>query len=220
MDYRANHPSSRKSHYHPDILQLPPTAWTSLYIPYLDSSYDRDDIIDLFEHKYLVGIVSRVDLVKSRPKNTGVFNSKEWVSAFVHFECWYDNDFTDFLRAHLNRYEKYNLREYMDFVPPTRRKFQPDHFQVLINRSDGTSTSVPPSSTRSHYGPPSRYNDHASAYRPPFRSASPAPPVAAQPSSSPSHYADLMHKQQKRIELLEEEINILRDLVQAKTPDA
>ena len=197
MDYRPPN-SFRNSHLRTQVLRLPPTTWTSLYIPYLDSSYDRDDIIDLFEHKYFVGIVSRVDIVKTRPKTTGFINSKECVSAFVHFECWYDNEFTYFLRDYLEKYEKYNMREYMEFVPPTRRKFQPDNFQVLINQSASVS--------RNGYSYARPFEPKS--YRPVAEHA-----MVTKSESPTNKYSETMHKQQKRIELLEEEINILRDLM-------
>lgn len=202
MDYR----SSRRLSSQPKVLRLPSTAWTSLYIPYLDTSYARDDIIDLFEHKYFIGIVSRIDTVKPRPKHTASINTKEWVSVFVHFECWYDNEFTYFLREHLEKHEKYDMRNYLEFVPPTRRKFQPDHFQVLINQSNGQSAA--------HYD--SRVPVRSSARENGYETAVHRSPKAAASTEAP--YSDAMMKQQKCIELLQEEINILNLVVAKNQP--
>jgi hypothetical protein len=202
MDYR----SSRRLSARPKVLRLPSTAWTSLYIPYLDSSYARDDIIDMFEHKYFIGIVSRIDVVKPRPKHTVSLNSKEWVSVFVHFECWYDNEFTYFLREHLEKHEKYDMRNYMEFVPSTRRKFQPDHFQVLINQSNGQYAN----------GPPARYDTRSPLARDDMRPRyNDRPPISS--ADAEAYYSETMLKQQKCIELLQEEINSLRDLMVAKS---
>lgn len=177
----------------PRVICFSTAEWSSLYIPYLDNSFARDDVIYMFEHKYFIGKVSRVDLVKAKPRNS--VSNKEWISAFVHFEYWFDNEFTRFLREYLEKYEKYDMQNYVDFVPPTRRKFQPDNFHVLINQS----SPRPPennASVKKNYERNYGRNIHT--------------PTNKEPDNN---YNEVVEKQQRRIELLEEEIEILKKLI-------
>ena len=173
----------------PRIIYFSEGEWSSLYIPYLDNSFARDDVIYMFEHKYFIGKVSRVDLVKAKPKNS--VSNKEWISAFVHFEYWFENDFTRFLREHLEKYETYDMQNYIDFVPQTRRKFQPDNFHVLINQSSPRPVETVPRSR--HLSTQSLSNK--------------------QPIESDNHYNEIIEKQQRSIEFLEEEIEALKKLI-------
>lgn len=181
---------------HPHNVYFSASQWSSLYIPYLDNSFARDDVIYMFEHKYFIGKVSRVDLVKAKPRNS--ISNKEWISAFVHFEYWFDNEFTRFLREYLEKYEKYDMQNYIDFVPPTRRKFQPDNFHILINQSSPRSYenslhSKKPSSL--HHTKNINSNNSNNN------------------KDSDNNYNEVGEKQQRRIELLEEEIEALKKLI-------
>lgn len=177
----------------PSLLPLSNTEWSSIYIPYLDNSFARDDVVYMFEHKYFIGKVSRVDLVKAKPRN--IVSNKQWMSAFVHFEYWFDNEFTRYLRDYLEKYEKYDMQNYMDFVPPTRRKFQPDNFHVLINQS----SPRPPEKVRSY---------EKREKNPMYYSQSEEKII--------SENNEVIEKQQRRIELLEEEIEVLKKLIIGK----
>ncbi len=173
----------------PRIIYFSEGEWSSLYIPYLDNSFARDDVIYMFEHKYFIGKVSRVDLVKAKPKNS--VSNKEWMSAFVHFEYWFENNFTRFLREHLEKYEKYDMQNYIDFVPPTRRKFQSDNFHVLINQS--SPRPVETISRSKNINSQTLHNK--------------------QSIEPDNHYNEIIEKQQRSIEFLEEEIEALKKLI-------
>lgn len=168
----------------PRVIYFSKDEWSSLYIPYLDNSFARDDVIYMFEHKYFIGKVSRVDLVKAKPKNN--VSNKEWISAFVHFEYWFENNFTLFLREHLEKYEKYDMQNYIDFVPPTRRKFQTDNFHILINQSSP------------------RIHENTICTKPTH---------IKNTNDGSNNYNEIIEKQQRRIELLEEEIEVLKKLI-------
>ena len=83
-------------------------GWTSLYIPYLDESYSVDELTYMFETKYNIGKVKRIDMVRSIKKQVK--------TAFIHFETWYWNDFTQFLRRELEMYGKYTLQSYSAYL--------------------------------------------------------------------------------------------------------
>jgi hypothetical protein len=83
-------------------------GWTSLYIPYLDETYSVDELTYMFETKYNIGKVKRIDMVRSIKKHVK--------TAFIHFETWYWNDFTQFLRRELEMYGKYALQSYSTYL--------------------------------------------------------------------------------------------------------
>jgi len=83
-------------------------GWTNLYMPYVSETYTVDDLVYLFETKYAIGKIKRIDVVRSFKKNVK--------TAFVHFETWYLNDFTTFLRKQLETRGKYNMNTYLDYL--------------------------------------------------------------------------------------------------------
>jgi hypothetical protein len=87
-----------------------PVQWSSLFIPYLQSTYTLESLKDIFESKYNIGKIKRIDFVRSATQ----------ISAFVHFDTWYLNEFTVFLREWLETKGKYNLEDYRVYVREKR----------------------------------------------------------------------------------------------------
>lgn len=87
------------------------TGWTSLYIPYLDTTYTQDELTYLFEVKYAIGKIKRIDIVYGR-----LYSGTGKKTAFIHFDTWYLNDFTIFLRNQLETRGKYNMTSYSDYL--------------------------------------------------------------------------------------------------------
>lgn len=134
--------------YYP--LYLHPDDWTSIYIPYLDNSYSYEYLKEIIEVRYCIGKVSQIDFVKSPQKKN---NMKEYNSAFVHFDYWYNSDFAIFLRYFLNKHEKYNISNYFRYfrpLPPNSSISITDNFHILINKSNYKPREHPP--TDSYYG--------------------------------------------------------------------
>lgn len=127
------------------IMQLGGLDWTSLYIPYLDSSYTKEYLTYALEMKYGIGKVNHIDFIsipKSKSSNLGIDD----ISAFVHFDVWYNNDFTQFLRNHLEKHHKYNLSHfyrYFSGLNDVGNYFgECDTFVLMINRSARRSASI------------------------------------------------------------------------------
>ena len=132
-----SHPRQNVPKYYP--LYVPHTEWTSLYIPHLDSSYTQSHLAKIIEHKYSIGKVQSIDLIKNTSRNE---TNKDDYSAFIHFEYWLNSDFAIFLRNHLNKYEKYDISNYTRMFHPFsqdpdlgRSMSSGDHFHILINKS-------------------------------------------------------------------------------------
>jgi hypothetical protein len=83
-------------------------GWTSLYIPYLDETYSAEELTYMFETKYNIGKVKRIDMVRSIKTRVK--------TAFIHFETWYWNDFTQFLRRELELRGKYSFNSYSTYL--------------------------------------------------------------------------------------------------------
>ena len=116
------------------IAKMEMVGWTSLYIPHLDEIYTVDELTYMFETKYAIGKIKRIDIPRAKeprepnattdaPTNEGVKTPTKGYNpvvppknAFVHFETWYWNDFTVMLRAQLEETGKYNLNAYPDFL--------------------------------------------------------------------------------------------------------
>jgi hypothetical protein len=117
-------------------LELSPNDWSSLYIPYLNSSYTYDYLQYIIEDRYCIGKVKTIHFVKNpSPADT----HKHDASAFIHFEYWYNSDFALFLRYCLNHHEKYDISRYYKYfkydVKYNDDKNIPDRFHILINKS-------------------------------------------------------------------------------------
>lgn len=80
---------------------------TSLYIPYIATTFAPQDVAELF-HKAGLGLVERVDFFE----NPNVTNG--WAhSAFVHLRSWYFSEFTERVYAAINEKNgKWNLPVY------------------------------------------------------------------------------------------------------------
>jgi hypothetical protein len=80
---------------------------TSLYIPYIATTFAPQDVAELF-HKAGLGIVERVDFFENPKVTNG------WAhSAFVHLRSWYFSEFTERVYAAINEKNgKWNLPVY------------------------------------------------------------------------------------------------------------
>lgn len=120
------------------ILYIPPDQWTSIYIPYIDSSYTREYLTHIFENKYCIGPVKQIDFVRNPSKHN---KRKDDSAAFIHFYHWYHNDFTIFLRQYLDKHSKYHISSYFRYFRHNTPPHQYDHFVIMINRSSKTATT-------------------------------------------------------------------------------
>jgi len=64
----------------------------SLYIPHIFSNYNKKDIEDIFEN-LKIGKINNIDLISKIGKD-----NKEYNSAYIHFEYWYNNQITQNLQ--------------------------------------------------------------------------------------------------------------------------
>ena len=129
-------------------LELSPEDWSSLYIPYLNPSYTYNHLRFVLEERYAIGKVKTIHFVKNPSPSD---KHKHDVSAFIHFEYWFNSDFALFLRYCLNQHEKYDISRYYKYFRFDARysedKNVPDRFHILINKSKnkhrGTTTYYP-----------------------------------------------------------------------------
>lgn len=207
-------------------------GWSSLYIPYLDNTYTSDELTYMFEVKYAIGKIKRIDIVHSFKKQVK--------TAFVHFETWYWNDFTVFLRKQLESRGKYNINAYPDYLRDKINNYyncetcvdlyqnklsdvlnEVDDIPFLIHRTKYTHTHLSTSSTY----PMSDDSEETTSSVPPGKSmqlAKSMPPTkSVPPTKSPSptsprqgaketallyRLMETVEQQQKRIEYLEAEM--------------
>jgi hypothetical protein len=149
------------------IMYLKKTEWTSLYIPSIDSSYSKTLLVYLFEIKYSIGKVKSIDIVKS------VTNKADDFSVFVHFDYWYYNKFTNYLRKYLHSHSKYNINKYGKYYPLPDNECA-DEFVIM-----------------KHY-----YSYKSESER-----------------SRDEEKSDIIMRLEKRIELLEQQVEILCNMV-------
>lgn len=206
--------SSSRSSYHPT------NAWTSLFIPYIEPHYTREYLTHAMETKYSIGKVKYIDLV-AKPtfylKSGDGKASADKISAFIHFEYWHDNEFTRFLRYYLNKYEKYDMSNYyrynmngqvknkypndtQSYTNSPQQNVQIDAFHILINRS-----------TRNPHGNNSlnTINDDGMHQSNLLSRSISTQSLNSVPSPD---IEDVLEKMNRRIELLEEEVHVLRNL--------
>ena len=209
-------------------------GWSSLYIPYLDNTYTSDELTYMFEVKYAIGKIKRIDIVHSFKKQVK--------TAFVHFETWYWNDFTVFLRKQLESRGKYNMNAYTEYLRDKINNYyncekcrelyqnklldvldEVDDIPFLIHRTKYTHTHLSTSSTKSV----SEESEETTSSIPlnksvPMPSAKSIPSTKTVPSAkllSPTsnkqcakdtallyRMIETVEQQQKRIEYLEAEI--------------
>ena len=181
--------------------------WTSLYIPYLDEYYTADELTYMFETKYNIGKIKRIDIVRSLKKNVN--------TAFVHFETWYLNDFNLFLRKELETRGKYNTNAYPGYLLDKiyqnydcdickdmyKTKFNAiseeiDDVVFLIHRTKNTHTH---STARIS-------NDVKNTVSNESEDCSNVESIA-----SNLHVQHTLEKHEKRIELLEDQIHVLAE---------
>jgi hypothetical protein len=85
-------------------LTLDKSDWSSIYIPVIPSDLgmdngdirytNEDELAELFEDQLKIGRVSRVDFVNKAAPGADY----QIKSAYVHFDCWYDNQTTTIIR--------------------------------------------------------------------------------------------------------------------------
>ena len=64
----------------------------SLYIPHIFSNYNKKDIEEIFEN-LKIGKINNIDFISKIGKD-----NKEYNSAYIHFEFWYNNQITQNLQ--------------------------------------------------------------------------------------------------------------------------
>jgi len=161
--------------------------WTSLFIPVIDSSYTKECLKSIIEDKYMIGLIFRIDLVKLK-ENT--YCHTDDYSAFIHFHHWYYNAFTVRLREYLETHKSFHMKYYYD----TTINMPRDFFVLMKNKSTVMSSTENINIVK----PISQVRKRTSS------------------SSSSSAENNLNHtllKQQKRIELLEDELDVLKKLI-------
>jgi hypothetical protein len=181
-----------------DPLHLSSNEWTSIYIPYIDSSYTREYLAHIFEHKYCIGKVKQIDLVRNPSKRN---KRKDDYSAFIHFEYWFNNDFSVFLRYYLNKHTKYDITNYYRYFQHHKSQLEHDQFYIMINHSNKYAATPTLSTSLS-----SDENDSYMNCIPTYQS----------PGTSPSYHNEfsiILDKHHKRIELLEDEISALKRII-------
>lgn len=123
------------------ILDLTPNAWTSLYVPFVPKDLELDGVLmntedamkDYFEDKLRLGKVSRVDLVTKESKN-----DPSTISAFIHFENWYETGKS--LREQLDANGEYKFIGYYDGryghdFQSSKNKYTKRFLNVKINKT-------------------------------------------------------------------------------------
>jgi len=116
-------------------LALDKSDWSSIYIPVLPSDlgmdngdvrYTNDDeLAEFFEDQLKIGRVSRIDFVnKSAPGA-----DRQIRSAYVHFECWYDNHTANLIRKTISEKGEFWCNGFYDGFEFCR--FERDRFITL-----------------------------------------------------------------------------------------
>jgi len=83
-------------------------TWNSIYIPVIFDEYSKEDRLkSLFANDLKIGQVSRVDYITKCEGETN------FVSAYVHFEKWFDTEFTRKVRATIEHNGVYKCHNYI-----------------------------------------------------------------------------------------------------------
>jgi hypothetical protein len=104
-------------------LSLDPKEWCSIYIPFihheLGYSNNLETISRLFEEHLVIGKVSRVDFTNAGSSGRGL-------SAYVHFEHWYNNASAIAIRKTIAEKEQFICSGFQDefgFLPFVNNRF-------------------------------------------------------------------------------------------------
>ena len=82
-------------------------GWNSLYIPMVFGKFKSDEVLkDLIQKNLLLGRVSRIDYMVTKTE-------KPVMTAYVHFESWYDTDAARLLRTKLDTEAQYKCTGFM-----------------------------------------------------------------------------------------------------------
>ena len=123
----------------------------SVYIPVLPKDmsldgehlFDEATLINYFEEKIQLGKVNRIDYVEKKLPNNGTN-----ISAFVHFEIWYETaenmlyDLKEESEIRLNGYWTPNRRQYINIRSMNNLALH-RYFAVRINRTPIPEVKVP-----------------------------------------------------------------------------
>lgn len=106
----------------PDTMELSDEDWKSVYIPILPSNMYVNNPIDnsyhtfqprnlksLLENELRLGKVQRIDFIDRELEDGQIVKS-----AFIHFECWYNNNNAKFLRDKLNTTGQFKQKGFYD----------------------------------------------------------------------------------------------------------
>lgn len=123
-------------------------SWKSLYIPFLpkdmvldgEQLFDETSMKNYFEEKVKLGKVSRVDYVsKSQPNGTTK------ISAFVHFECWFETsvEFINYITQNQKvKLSGYNSNKWYSITSSSNRNVS-RFFSVRINKTPIPEVKAP-----------------------------------------------------------------------------
>lgn len=129
-------------------LQLNQPSWKSLYIPFLPKDmlldgeplFDETSMKNYFEKKVKLGKVSRVDYVsKSQPNGTTK------ISAFVHFEYWYETsvEFINYITQNQEvKLSGYNSNKWSSITSSSNKNVS-RFFSVRINKTPIPEVNAP-----------------------------------------------------------------------------
>jgi hypothetical protein len=123
------------------ILQTPENI--SLFIPYVNASCTKEEIIDIFENREKIGKIKCVDMVaKLNPHN------KQFNAVYVHFEHWNTNkNALDFHSKVLNSETEarmtYKNSLYWIVVKNTSKKVNPGERKIRINLNEVPFPTTP-----------------------------------------------------------------------------
>jgi len=129
-------------------LQNNQPSWKSLYIPFLPKDmlldgeplFDEASMKNYFEEKVQIGKVSRVDYVsKSQPNGTTK------LSAFVHFEYWFETavEFIDYITKNQEvKFTGYNSNNWNSITSSSNRNVI-RFFSVRINKTPIPEVKAP-----------------------------------------------------------------------------
>ena len=112
----------------------------SLYIPHIFANYSKKDVEDVFENLH-IGKVNYIDFVAKIGKD-----GKEYNSAYIHFEYWYNNQVTINFQERVVNPEKEARLVYDDpwhwiVLENNSKKTLPGQRKTCINLGDVTAIS-------------------------------------------------------------------------------
>jgi hypothetical protein len=113
----------------------------SLYIPHIFANYSKEDVIKVF-HDLNIGKVKNIDFISKMGQDGKTFNA-----AYVHFDCWYDNESAAYFQERVLNPKKEARLMYEDpwywiVLENKARKFVPGERKPRIDLGEFPSLSV------------------------------------------------------------------------------